>query len=92
MSALPKAVFAPYGWQWSGEGLEPHPSEQQVLRQLRLYSAFGATALEISQELERDGCVSRGGARFRVSDVEELLDYDDELLWREWLLRELGEY
>jgi hypothetical protein len=89
MSAMPK--MAPFGWELKGSILEPVAEEQLALRQMRLHAAFGASPREIARTLNRDGYLIDGIILWTAYDVEEQLSYNDELLWQEWLSREMGE-
>lgn len=88
---LPVPKLAPFGWELRGSVLEPVAEEQMALRQIRLHFAFGASAKEIAHTLNQDGILQDGQHPWSEQAIEELLSYDDEPLWQEWLAREMGE-
>jgi hypothetical protein len=82
---------APYGWEIAedvfGPFLRPVSGEQQTIRYIRKLRAFGSSLKEISEQLERDALPPRGGGRWKRGELSEILEYNDEVLWRRWRRR-----
>jgi hypothetical protein len=91
-SARPRALQpeaerpSPYGWRWddAGECLHPIHAEQQTIRYIRQLRAFGERFSDIARQLERDGILPRHGDPWSAEEIEELLEFDHEPLFKDY--------
>jgi len=67
--------FAPYGCGFSVDGttVEPSPSEQDTLRDIRERRAAGCTLQAIADELNRTGSRTRAGSLWRFEYIRSAL-------------------
>lgn len=65
----------PYGWQLGTDGihLEPHPAEQEARRLIHEGRQAGLTLRAIGERLAARGLVPRGGGRWHVQTIANVL-------------------
>src|SRR5207237_10773128 len=67
--------FAPFGFRVAADGriLEPETSEQKTIQTIREHRAAGRSLQAIADELNRAGCRTRNGTRWRYQYVQPAL-------------------